>query len=29
MKMKMQHVAVLAAGLCVSLPACQQQQVQV
>ena len=29
MKMKMQHVAVLAAGLCVSLPACQQQQMQV
>ena len=29
MKMKMQHVAVLAAGLCVSLPSCQQQQMQV
>lgn len=29
MKMKMQHVAVLVAGLAVSLPACQQQQMQV
>lgn len=29
MKMKMQHVAVLAAGLGVSLLSCQQQQMQV
>ncbi len=26
--MKIQHLAVLAAGLCVSLPSCQQQQMQ-